>query len=179
MEIVGERVLGAPIEVVWRGLFDPEVLKQCIPGGEEVSMTGEGSYAIRMTTAIGPMKARMSGKLNILDSVPPESCTLSFEGNGGAIGFAKGSSTVVLTAEGDATRLNYAAQTQISGKLAQLGSRLIDGVAKKLSTEFFDRFESAVAGPAPVEAAGGAGPDVESGAAQGWLKRNLARISQS
>jgi carbon monoxide dehydrogenase subunit G len=143
MNISGEYTLTAAPETVWAALLDPEVLRTCIPGGEEVVATGERAYSIRMTSAIGPLKARMAGTLSIVDAAPPHSCTLMFEGSGGGIGFAKGSSSVELAAQdGGGTLLSYTADTQINGKLAQLGSRLIGSVAKKLSGEFFDRFEA-------------------------------------
>lgn len=175
MEITGERELGVPIDVVWRGLLDPEILKACIPGGEEVKTTGEGAYVIKMTTAIGPLKAKMSGKLNIVDAQPPTHCTLIFEGSGGAIGFAKGSSSVTLCEKGSGTTLKYSANTQISGKLAQLGSRMIDGVAKKLAAEFFDRFEAALNPKEPASAI----EEQAGGTSDGWIKRKLAGLTSS
>lgn len=144
MKITGERVLGVPPETVWTCLFDPEILRACIPGCESVTHESEGRYKAVTVMAIGPLKARFAGMLAIANATPPTQCTLVFEGAGGAAGMAKGTAEVSLQETEGGTRLVYEANAQISGKLAQVGARLIDGVARKLSAEFFDKFEAAV-----------------------------------
>ncbi len=144
MKIIGERVMDVPLDTVWKSLFDPIVLKQCIPGCEAISKESETLYSAVTVMSIGPLKARFSGKLEIVDVVVPTSCTLIFEGSGGAVGLAKGRAEITLDTVDSGTRLCYSADAQIAGKLAQVGARLIDSVAKKLAGEFFDKFETAV-----------------------------------
>jgi carbon monoxide dehydrogenase subunit G len=148
MEMTGSQLILLPQQRVWEALNDPEVLKACIPGCESVEKISDTEYRIAMTAAVGPVKARFTGKLVLSDLNPPTSYTLAFEGSGGAAGFGKGSSQVRLAGEGADTRLDYTAKATVGGKLAQVGSRLIDGVAKKMAEEFFARFNQAVA-PAP------------------------------
>lgn len=145
MKLTGERALPVPIEVAWQSLFDPDILQACIPGCESVTKDGEAQYLARVAVAVGPLKARFSGALTIADAQPPQRCTLVFEGSAGAMGMAKGSAQVLLEAVEAGTRLLYTADTQITGKLAQVGARLIDSVAQKLSAQFFDRFEKTLA----------------------------------
>ena len=164
MEMTGEQIIPAAQADVWRGLNDPETLKACISGCESIEKLTGTEYAIVTTAAIGPVKARFRGKLLLADLDPPNAYSLSFDGQGGAAGFAKGSARVSLSSEGAHTRLSYAVKAQVGGKLAQIGSRLIDGVAKKLADDFFAAFNMKVAGPAPsaaeppAEAAPGAAP---------------------
>ena len=164
MEMTGEQLIPAAQAEVWRGLNDPAMLKACIAGCESIEMRSGNEYAVVTTAAIGPVKAKFRGRLLLADLDPPNSYSLSFDGQGGAAGFGKGSAKVSLKAEGAATRLSYAVQAQVGGKLAQLGSRLIDGVAKKLADDFFTAFNQKIAGPAPaaaehaVETAPGAAP---------------------
>lgn len=145
MKITGERTLAVPIEVVWDSLFEPAILQQCIPGCESVTRESDALFKAVTLLGIGPLRAKFSGSLTIADAQPPHACTLMFDGAGGAAGLAKGTARVSLQAVEGGTRLQYEADTQISGKLAQVGSRLIESVARKLSGEFFDKFESAVA----------------------------------
>lgn len=164
MEMTGEQIIPASQAEVWRGLNDPEVLKACISGCESIEKLTDTEYTVVTTTAIGPVKARFRGKLLLADLDPPNSYSLSFDGQGGAAGFGKGSAKVSLATEAAGTRLSYAVKAQVGGKLAQIGSRLIDGVAKKLADDFFSAFNQKMAGPAPapaepsVEAAPGAAP---------------------
>jgi carbon monoxide dehydrogenase subunit G len=144
MKITGERVLPVPIDVVWASLFDPVILRQCIPGCESVVKESDALYKATTVMSIGPLRAKFSGTLAIADAHAPTGCTLIFEGAGGAAGLAKGSAAVSLQESEGGTKLIYEADAQISGKLAQVGSRLIDSVARKLSAEFFDKFETAV-----------------------------------
>lgn len=151
MDMNGEQLIPLPRQRVWEALNDPETLKRCIPGCESIERVSDTEYKIAMTAAIGPVKAKFSGKLTLSDLDPPESYSIAFEGSGGAAGFGKGGAKVVLAPEGDSTRLVYTANATVGGKLAQIGSRLIDGVAKKMSEDFFAKFNQVVA-PTPAEA---------------------------
>jgi hypothetical protein len=152
MEMTGEQIIPAAQAEVWRGLNDPEILKACIAGCESIEKLTGTEYAIVTTAAIGPVKARFRGKLLLSDLDPPNSYSLSFDGQGGAAGFGKGSAKVSLATEAAGTRLSYAVKAQVGGKLAQIGSRLIDGVAKKMADDFFSAFNHKIAGPAPATA---------------------------
>jgi carbon monoxide dehydrogenase subunit G len=153
MEMSGEQLIPVPQARVWEGLNDPEVLKASIPGCESIERVSDTEYKVVITAAVGPVKAKFNGKLLLSDVNPPTSYKLAFEGSGGAAGFGKGGAQVGLAPEGAGTRLKYLANAQVGGKLAQVGSRLIDGVAKKMADEFFQRFNHKLAGPAPVPAA--------------------------
>lgn len=144
MDIRGERVLNVPRQSVWGSLFDTAVLQQSVPGCESVVREIESVYRITTVVVIGPVKARFAGTLTIAHAQAPEACTLLFQGQGGAAGMAKGTAAVRLEARGEDTLLSYTAEAQISGKLAQVGSRMIETVAKKLSAVFFDDFEEAL-----------------------------------
>jgi carbon monoxide dehydrogenase subunit G len=150
MEMTGEQLIALPQQKVWEGLNDPEVLKACIPGCDTIERVSDTEYRIGMTAAVGPVKAKFNGKLLLADLNPPHSYTLSFEGSGGAAGFGKGGAQVALAPEGAATKLTYKATAQVGGKLAQVGSRLIDGVARKMADEFFTRFNAKLAPALPV-----------------------------
>jgi carbon monoxide dehydrogenase subunit G len=149
MNMKGEVRLPADRTTVWTRLNDPDTLKACIPGCQE--LVKESDTAFRATTklAIGPVKATFKGKVTLSDIDPPNGYTITGEGEGGIAGFAKGGAKVHLgEAEGGGTTLSYDVQANVGGKIAQLGSRLIDGVAKKMSDAFFANFAKAVAGPA-------------------------------
>ena len=150
MEITGTQTIPAPRDVVWAALNNPEVLKKCLPGCESVEATTPEEFKVVVVTAIGPLRARFNGVLRMSEINAPESCLMVFEGQGGAVGFAKGSATVTLKAVAEGTELNYAAKAQIGGKLAQVGSRLIDSVAKKMSDDFFKAFRKQLAPPDDV-----------------------------
>lgn len=157
MEITGEQLIPLPQEAVWQALNDPEVLKQCIPGCESVERVSEAEYRMVMVAAVGPVKAKFTGKLTILNPVPPDSYELAFEGSGGVAGFGKGGAEVQLTSDSDTvTRLAYRANATVGGKLAQVGSRLIDGVARKMADGFFTRFTEVLS---PAEADGDPVPE--------------------
>lgn len=156
MEMTGEQRIPVGQQRVWEALNDPEVLKTCIPGCDTIERVSDNEYKIGMTAAVGPVKARFAGKLTLLDLNPPNSYSLAFEGSGGAAGFGKGGAKVNLTPDGAAsTLLAYSANAQVGGKLAQVGARLIDGVAKKMADDFFKKFNAtvAVAAPAPAQEA--------------------------
>jgi carbon monoxide dehydrogenase subunit G len=140
MEMSGAQSVPAPQDKVWAALNDPELLKACIPGCESIESTGDNAYKIVMAAKVGPVSARFNGKMQLADLNPPNSYTLSFEGQGGAAGFAKGKAEVKLSPEGSGTQLAYTVGAQIGGKLAQIGSRLIDGAAKKTADAFFAAF---------------------------------------
>jgi len=146
MTMTGEVQLPASRATVWAKLNDPEVLKTCIPGCEQLDMTSETEFAAIATIKVGPVKARWKGKVRLSDLDPPNSYRISGEGEGGVAGFAKGGATVGLTEKDGGTLLKYDVEAQIGGKLAQLGQRLINGSAKKLADEFFANFAKAVQG---------------------------------
>ena len=145
MEMSGEQRIPLSQQRVWEALNDPEILKACIPGCESIDRVSENEYKVAMTAAIGPVKAKFSGKLLLANMNPPNSYSLAFEGSGGTAGFGKGSAQVSLAPESGGTLLTYKATASVGGKLAQIGSRLIDGVAKKMSDDFFIRFNKTVA----------------------------------
>lgn len=144
MEMQGERRIPAPRQVVWERLNDPETLKQCIPGCESVEKVSDTEFTAKVRAKVGPVSARFSGKVMLSDLDPPAGYTISGEGTGGVAGFAKGSARVALEEEGGETVMRYGVQAQVGGKLAQIGSRLVDGTARKLADQFFDRFTAAV-----------------------------------
>ena len=143
MDMQGNRHLAVTQQQAWDALNDPEVLKACIPGCDKVETTGEGQYALGMAVKVGPVAARFAGKIQLVDVLPPNSYTLGFEGQGGAAGFGKGNAKVSLApaAEGAGCELSYTAHAQVGGKIAQVGQRLVDGVARSMAEEFFRRFD--------------------------------------
>jgi uncharacterized protein len=158
MELTESHSLPVPQQRAWEALNDTAILKACIPGCESIEPDGETGYAVALTAAVGPVKARFKGRMELTDIDAPRSYTIQFEGQGGAAGFGKGSAQVKLEPEGEnATTLTYSAHAQVGGKLAQIGSRLVDGAARKIAAEFFKRFgEQLGAGPAAAEAGEGA-----------------------
>lgn len=145
MEMTGERRIAAPRERVWEALNDPGVLKASIPGCESVERTAEDEFQARVAVKLGPMSARFGGKVKLSNINPPESYTISGEGQGGAMGFAKGGADVALEEVGpEETVLRYNVKAQVGGKMAQLGARLIDSTAKSMAEQFFDRFAAQV-----------------------------------
>ncbi|MGH6926026.1 MAG: SRPBCC family protein [Propylenella sp.] len=153
MELKGEYRILAPRERVWAMLNDPEILRQCIPGCESLDGSADNGFAARVTTKVGPVKATFNGEVKLSNLKPPESYTISGEGKGGVAGFAKGGADVHLADAGGETVLTYAVNAQVGGKLAQLGSRLIDSTAKKLADQFFSCFAEKAGAPAALEAA--------------------------
>jgi hypothetical protein len=144
MTMAGEQLLTAPREKVWAALIDMDVLKACIPGCETLEKLSDTEFMAVATNKIGPVKARFKGKVRLTDLDPPNGYKISGEGDGGIAGFAKGGAVVVLTDKDGGTLLTYNVEAQIGGKLAQLGQRLINGVAKKLADDFFVKFAKAV-----------------------------------
>ncbi|QHQ35540.1 SRPBCC family protein [Algicella marina] len=144
MELQDEIRINAPRERVYAALNDPEILKEAIPGCEEITKTTDTDLEAKVSLKVGPVKAKFNGKVKLDPSQAPERFSLTGEGTGGPAGFAKGGADVELEEDGDATILRYTAKADIGGKLAQLGSRLITGTAKKLAGTFFTRFAAAV-----------------------------------
>lgn len=153
MEMSGEQLIPASQADTWKGLNDPEVLKACIPGCETIDRVSDTEYAIGMTARIGPVAAKFKGKLKISDLDPPNSYSIAFEGQGGAAGFGKGGAKVQLAPQGGGTRLVFQVKANVGGKLAQIGSRLIDAAAGKISNDFFNAFNAKMASLNPPAAA--------------------------
>jgi carbon monoxide dehydrogenase subunit G len=159
MEMLGNRKLGITQQQAWDALNDPETLKKCIPGCDKFDLTGDNQYTVALAVKVGPVSAKFNGKVTLADIMPPDSYKLSFEGQGGVAGFAKGSSSVSLKPvadNGEGCELDYTVQAQVGGKIAQLGQRLIDGAAKSTADDFFKRFEAEMQSrygpPPPAEA---------------------------
>ncbi len=152
MEMTGERRIPAPRQKVWDALNDPEILKQCIAGCESLDKTSDTEFSARVTSRVGPVTAKFTGKVALSDVDPPNGYTISGEGQGGVAGFAKGGAKVQLADDGGGTLLTYEANGTVGGKLAQIGSRLIDSTARKMADDFFDKFAEAVGGAEPEEA---------------------------
>jgi carbon monoxide dehydrogenase subunit G len=144
MEMTGEQLIQASQADTWAALNDPEILKACIPGCESIERTGENEYVVQMTARVGPVSAKFKGKMALSDIRPPDSYSISFEGQGGVAGFAKGSADVNLTKQGHATKLSYKVKANVGGKLAQIGSRLVDAAANKVANDFFVAFNEKV-----------------------------------
>ncbi|MGN6582910.1 MAG: SRPBCC family protein [Rhizobiaceae bacterium] len=145
MNMEGQEQIQAPVEKVWQALNDPDVLKDCIPGCENLEKKSDTEFAATVSLKIGPIKARFQGAVELKNLNPPNSYTIEGEGKGGIAGFAKGGADVALTADGaDATILKYTVKADVGGKIAQLGSRLIDSTSKKLASQFFENFNKKV-----------------------------------
>jgi|SRR5688572_11049539 len=151
MELTGRRVLPVDRAAAWRALNDPAVLCKAVPGCESLEPTGTNEYAAVLAAAIGPVRARFRGKLKLEDVIEPSSYTLRFEGDAGPAGFAKGVAHVKLAEEGRETALEYKVSSQIGGKLAQVGNRLVDSVARKLADDFFASLDEQLRSQAPPE----------------------------
>jgi carbon monoxide dehydrogenase subunit G len=162
MELTGEHRIPAPRQTVWEALHDPLILKQCITGCQRLEKVDDNHLSATVQAKVGPVKATFDANVEIKNEVPPERYTLAGEGKGGVAGFAKGSADVELRDEGDETVLTYRANAQIGGKLAQIGSRLVETTAKKYAADFFDTFSRIVGGGAPV--ADAAAADAEAAA---------------
>ncbi len=159
MEIVGEYRIEASRETVWAGLNDPEILRQAIAGCEQIDKLSETEFTARVRAKIGPVSAKFQGKVTLSELDPPRSYRISGEGTSGAAGFARGGAWVRLEERDGGTILSYKVEANVGGKLAQVGSRLIDGVARKMADDFFAKFAAVVAAPATAEAAPGFAPE--------------------
>lgn len=193
MELTGSQNLPVSQQVAWDALNDPEILKASITGCEALTRTSDTEFAAAVTAAIGPVKAKFKAKLTLSDVVAPNSYKIRFDGQGGAAGFGKGEARVNLVPEGATTRLDYTAQANVGGKLAQIGSRLVDAASKKLADEFFTKFNaelkrrnpsavvevasaaSAAAAHAPASASSSSGSG--TGAIIGYLAVLLAAVA--
>ncbi|MBO39335.1 MAG: carbon monoxide dehydrogenase [Rhodospirillaceae bacterium] len=144
MDMTGEYRIAAPRERVWEALNDPEILKICIPGCEELNKDSDTELSAKVSTKVGPVSAKFTGKVTLSDINPPEGYKITGEGQGGVAGFAKGGAEVKLEEDGNETVLTYTATAQVGGKLAQIGSRLIDSTAKKMAGQFFGKFAEAI-----------------------------------
>ena len=157
MDMTGKQIIPAPRQTVWEALNDPEVLKECIPGCEEIEKTGDHGFTAKVSAKVGPVKAKFAGAVELQDLNPPVSYTIVGEGKGGAAGFAKGGAKVNLaeiTENGaPATELTYEVNASVGGKLAAIGSRLIDSTAKKYANDFFEKFKEIASNRAPGDGA--------------------------
>ena len=181
MKMSDTREIAADRATVWAALLSPEALKACVPGAQEVTGTPEDGFEATVTQKVGPVKATFKGAVTLTEMVEPESLTLSGSGKGGAAGHAKGSAAVRLEEMEGGTRLHYDVEASVGGKLAQLGSRVVDGFAKKMADQFFARLEAAVVPPEAAEAAG-TEATTETGETagaeapkQGWFRRMMGK----
>ncbi|MDH3321268.1 MAG: carbon monoxide dehydrogenase subunit G [Betaproteobacteria bacterium] len=153
MEMSGEERIPATQAATWAALNDPEILKACVPGCDSIERVAENEFQVLMVARIGPVSAKFKGKLALSDLQPPNSYAIAFEGQGGAAGFGKGSAQVRLAPDGEGTLLSYDVKANVGGKLAQIGSRLVDAAAKKISKDFFAAFNAKVGGQHGTEGA--------------------------
>ena len=166
MKMQDQREIKAAREVVFAAILDPEVLKDCIPGASEVTGSVEEGYHAVVTQKVGPVKATFKGQVEMSEITQNEAITITGEGKGGAAGFAKGGAVVTLEEIApDVTRLSYDVEAKVGGKLAQLGSRIIDGFAKKMADQFFNNLQQGLEGP-PEE-----GTTDQEAPKKGWFKR--------
>ena len=179
MELSNQQALPVSQAIAWAALNDTSLLQAAIPGCEGITEIGENEYEVIVVAAIGPVKAKFKGKLKLGDIMPPTSYTLAFEGQGGAAGHGKGSAAVWLEAVNDnETLLHYTAHATVGGKIAQIGSRLIDMAAQKMAREFFEKFTAVLVErqtPAPAEGVATAGADAEGGEKKGWLMKLIGK----
>ncbi|MGH8705070.1 MAG: SRPBCC family protein [Burkholderiales bacterium] len=140
MEMTGEQLIPASQSDTWAALNDPEFLKACVPGCEAIDRVSDTEFVVQMTARVGPVSAKFKGRLLLSDLKPPNSYALAFEGQGGVAGFAKGGAQVSLAPDGHGTKLSYKVKANVGGKLAQIGSRLVDAAANKVANDFFTAF---------------------------------------
>ena len=140
MEMSGEQLIPASQQETWEALNDPQVLKACVPGCEAIDLISGNEYQVQMTARVGPVSAKFKGRLTLSDIKPPNSYSIAFEGQGGPAGFAKGGAQVKLSPHNGQTKLAYDVKASVGGKLAQIGSRLVDAAAKKVADDFFRNF---------------------------------------
>jgi len=145
MEMNGEQRIPANQQQTWEALNDPEVLKACVPGCDSIEKLSDTDFQVLMTARVGPVSAKFKGKLTLSDLEPPRAYAIAFEGQGGVAGFGKGSAKVRLEPDGEETVLQYDVKASVGGKLAQIGSRLVDAAAKKIANEFFNAFNAHMA----------------------------------
>lgn len=173
MKLAEERHIAAEPAVVWAAVLDPEVLKQCVPGCESLTGSVADGFEAVVVQKVGPVKARFAGKVTLSDIVEGRSLRISGEGQGGVAGYAKGGANVAMAAaEGGGTTLTYEVEAAVGGKIAQLGSRIIEGFAKNMAGQFFDKFQLAIEGPPPEVAPAEDAPEEEQ--KKGWFKRLIS-----
>ena len=175
MKLTDSRAISAAPAIVWDAILNPEVLKACIPGCQSLTGTVEDGFEAVVKQKVGPVSATFTGVVKISDVVPGQSLKISGEGKGGPAGFAKGGAAVTLAADGTGTLLTYDVEAAVGGKLAQLGSRIIDGFAKKLADEFFARFQAAVESDADGDGVPDEAPEPAAGEEKkkGWFRRMI------
>ncbi|WP_425039264.1 CoxG family protein [Primorskyibacter sp. S187A] len=172
MHLTDSREIAAPPQEVWNAILDPEVLMACVPGCQEMEGTAQDGFHATVVQKVGPVKATFKGAVTLSEMNEPESLTLSGEGKGGAAGFAKGGANVRLVPSETGTLLEYDVEAKVGGKLAQLGSRIIDGFAKKMADQFFRNLQEQIEGPAEPEADSDADADAGDGEKKkGWFKK--------
>lgn len=164
MQMSDQKEIAADPASVYAALLSPEVLKACVPGAQDVSGSPEEGFEAKVTQKVGPVKATFTGHVTLSDMVPGEKLTISGEGKGGAAGFAKGGAVVTLTPSETGTLLSYEVEAKVGGKLAQLGSRIIDGFAKKMADQFFVNLQTHLAPE-------GAGDEEAAEEKKGWFKK--------
>ena len=168
MQMSDTRQIAATPAQVYAALLDPEMLKDCVPGAQEVTGSVEEGYEATVVQKVGPVKATFKGEVTITDLVPNTSMVIDGSGKGGAAGFAKGGAVVRLVEKDGGTELSYDVEAKVGGKLAQLGSRIIDGFAKKMADQFFENLQTSLEGPAVADEAG----TEEAPAKKGWFGRS-------
>lgn len=169
MHMTGTREIAAKPEAVYAALLEPEVLKACVPGAQEVTGSPEEGFEATVVQRVGPVKATFKGAVTLSDMVPGKALTISGEGKGGAAGFAKGGAEVTLAPEGEGCLLTYEVDAKVGGKLAQLGSRIIDGFAKKMADQFFTNLQEVLEGPPEED------ESEEAEVKRGWFQRLTGR----
>lgn len=180
MEMIETRQIAAEPALVWAALLNPDVLKVCVPGCEELTGDAESGFEAVVVQKVGPVKARFTGTVAVSDRIEGEALTLTGEGKGGAAGFARGEARITLTPEGEGTALSYKVDARVGGKLAQLGSRIVDGFARKMADDFFSRFQAALETPPATDAdeQPEADPTAEASAQtprKGWFRRMIGK----
>lgn len=179
MELKGSVTISAPRERVWQALNDPEVLRQCIPGCEEVQQISPEEMHARVQLRMGPVRARFAGKVKMTDIRPEQGYTLNFEGSGGSAGFARGSSVVTLSPVGDGTLLEYTAQASVAGKLGQIGGRLMDASAGQLADRFFANLNTAITAANGAPLAGRADPPANDDSGVSASRARPAEVAET
>jgi carbon monoxide dehydrogenase subunit G len=169
MQMSDTRQINVPPAQVYAALLDPEMLQQCVPGAQDVTGSVADGYEATVVQKVGPVKATFKGQVTLSDLVENTSLKIDGAGKGGAAGFAKGGAEVRLLAKDGGTELSYDVEAKVGGKLAQLGSRIIDGFAKKMADQFFNNLQELLEGPADPEAMGDA---TEAPAKKGWFGRS-------
>jgi hypothetical protein len=171
MQLSDFREIKADPATVWAAILNPDVLKECVPGCESMSGSVADGFEAVVTQKVGPVKATFKGAVTFSEIVEGRSLKISGEGKGGPAGFAKGGAAVTLEPIEGGTKLSYEVDASVGGKIAQLGSRIIDGFAKKMADEFFTRFQEAVEGPQEDDATADAAEGGEGEKKKGWFKR--------